>query len=78
MDKKALQQKSDRGSVLLVAEGDSWFEFPLCSNVLRELRRLGYAVREVADHSHTFQFMATTPHQETEFMELIPTYRTEI
>ena len=69
MNKEKLQEKSRRGSVLLVAEGDSWFEFPLRSHVVRELRRLGYAVQEVADHSHTLEFMATSPHQKAEFSD---------
>ncbi len=71
MNKEELQKKSSRGTVLLAAEGDSWFEFPLRSHILRELGRLGYAVREVADHSHTLEFMATSPHQQAEFSEMI-------
>ena len=71
MTKEERQRKSSRGSVLLAAEGDSWFEFPLRSQIVRELRRLGYAVREVADHSHTLEFMATSPHQQAEFSEMM-------
>ena len=71
MTREERQRKSRRGSVLLAAEGDSWFEFPVRSQVVRELRQLGYAVREVADHSHTLEFMATSPHQQDEFSEMM-------
>ena len=73
MNRVEIQEKIGRSSTLLVAEGDSWFEFPLRSHVVRELRRLGYAVREVADHSHTLQFMATSPHQKAEFVDKLRT-----
>lgn len=71
MNKEQLHKKSSRGSVLLAAEGDSWFEFPLRSQIVRELRQLGYAVREVADHSHTLEFMATSPYQKAEFTGMV-------
>ena len=69
MSKEDLQEKSRRGSVLLVAEGDSWFNFPLHSNAVSAMRRLGYAVKEVADPAHTLEFMATSPHQKDEFSD---------
>ena len=37
MTKEERKRKSSRGSVLLAAEGDSWFEFPLRSQIVREL-----------------------------------------
>ena len=66
-NKEDLQIKSRRGSVLLFAEGDSWFDFPLHSHAVSALRRLGYAVKAVADPAHTLEFMATSPHQRNEF-----------
>ena len=71
MDKRDIEEKSRHGSALLIAEGDSWFEFPIRKDVIKQLKRLGYAVREVADHSHTLQFMATSPHQKAEFVDEI-------
>ena len=67
LTKEDLQKKSRRGSVLLVAEGDSWFDFPFHSHAVSALRRLGYAVKEVADPTHTLEFMATSPHQKEDF-----------
>ena len=42
---------------VLVAEGDSWFSFP-GSNVLRELRYLGYSITSVAEPGDTMAYMA--------------------
>ena len=67
MTKEHLLKKSRRGSVLLVAEGDSWFDFPFHPHVVSSLRRLGYAVKEVADPTHTLEFMATSQPQKDKF-----------
>ena len=71
INKEALAVRDRRASILLVAEGDSWFDFPSRSDVITHLKRSGYAVKSVADHSHTLKFMATSEHQKAEFKELI-------
>lgn len=65
--------KSRRGSVILIAEGDSWFDFayPGRSDVVTQMRRSGYAVSEVADSMHTLEFMATSTHQKNELIDEI-------
>ena len=42
---------------MLLAEGDSWFSFP-GSNVLHELRYLGYSITSVAEPGDTMARMA--------------------
>ena len=73
MNRHELQMKSRRGSVLLVAEGDSWFDFPYpCrTDIVKQMQHLGYAVSEVADSTHTLEFMATKEHQKHEFEDVV-------
>ena len=48
----------DQRDEVLVAEGDSWFAFP-GTNVIRELRYLGYSITSVANSGDTIASMAS-------------------
>jgi hypothetical protein len=68
MTAEDLQAKDSRASTLLFAEGDSWFNFPLGFDIVRELTLCGYAVKSIADPGHTLKFMATSQPQKAEFV----------
>jgi len=41
----------------IVAEGDSWFDYPLVTDVLDHLRRKGYAILKCSKHGDTLENM---------------------
>lgn len=57
------KQKAIAEGSLLFAEGDSWFDYPLC-DVLSTLRHAyGYRIEKVAHAGHTVESMAYDPEQ---------------
>ena len=54
--------KGDQG--ILVAEGDSWFDYPLFTDVLEDLKnRHQYRIESVAHHGDTLESMVYNPSQ---------------
>ncbi len=60
---------------ILVAEGDSWFDFKIGLgqkwDIVGELRKLGYQVESVADRGHTLESMAYSGEQIEELGDLL-------
>ncbi len=55
----------------LVAEGDSWFDFPLSADIVDVLRDFGDDVKSVADPGHTLKDMARNREQHKEFKKAL-------
>src|SRR6218665_3496247 len=41
----------------IVAEGDSWFDYPLVRDIIDHLRRMGYGVEKHSKHGDTLENM---------------------
>lgn len=67
--KKPTRAGPGQSKGLLIAEGDSWFDYPF-SSVLGELQNLSYRVESVAHKGDTAEEMAYDPSQLAKLSEL--------
>ena len=52
-----LRDKKTRGEIKIVAEGDSWFDYPLIKDVIDHLRKMGYCIAKNAKAGDTLENM---------------------
>jgi len=55
--KKKIERKTFPDELKIIAEGDSWFSYPLKIDIIDHLRSMGYAVKELAKHGDTLENM---------------------
>lgn len=63
--------RNTRPKAVLVAEGDSWFSYPIETNILEELEKK-YEVKETATTGDTLEEMAYSAQQINELIECLP------
>lgn len=70
-DSPELGEASSRCKAELLAEGDSWFAYPLRDDIIETLeRRQNLQIRRIADHGHTVSGMLAPEHRDQLFRRL--------
>ena len=72
MSDQRLQKKDYPKELTLVAEGDSWFDYPLKKDILDHLRKMGYAIKKFSKAGDTLENMIYGSDYEIKGNEVYP------